>query len=193
MKHSSVGVSIALAICFGCSTAMSQTPIPHVAAAISPSPGIVVAGRLKPEDIAQLKDAGIEQIIDLTPDDETPDFDEANAVRSAGLDYSNLPVRDATDLTRENVIAFDRMMRDAKKPVLVHCASGNRVGAMAALRSAWVDGKSEEDAIAIGKAWGLKGLEPQVRERIRSLRGSGAEASIHSDTEPPSYDCCTTG
>jgi len=157
---------------------MSQTSIPQLTAAVSPAPGVVAAGRLKAEDMAQLKEAGIEHVIDLTPDDETPDFDEANAVRSAGIDYSNLAVRGAADLTRENVIAFDRMMSDTKRPVLVHCASGNRVGAMAALRAAWVEGKSEEDAIAIGKAWGLKGLEPQVRERIRSTPDpqSGASA-----------------
>ena len=171
MKYS-FALSVALSAWFFCTPSMSQTSIPQVAAAVSPAPGIVSAGRLKPEDIARLKDAGIEHVVDLTPDDETPDFDEANAVRSAGIDYSNLPIRGAADLTRESVIAFDRMMSTAKRPVLVHCASGNRVGAMAALRAAWVEGQSEEDAIATGKAWGLKGLEPQVRERIRSVHGS---------------------
>jgi protein tyrosine phosphatase (PTP) superfamily phosphohydrolase (DUF442 family) len=82
--------------------------------------------------------------------------------------YSNLPLRGAADLTRENTIAFDELMRTAQRPVLVHCSSANRVGAIAALRAAWVDGKSEEESIAIGKAWGLKGLEPDVRERIRA-------------------------
>lgn len=167
MKTPIIAVSMALSLGFGCMSSMSQTSIPQVAAAISPSPGVVSAGRLKPEDIVRLKDAGIEYVIDLTPDDETPDFNEAKAVRSAGIDYSNLPVRGAADLTRANVIAFDQLMRNATRPVLVHCASGNRVGAMAALRAAWVEGKSEEDAITIGKAWGLKALEPQVRERIR--------------------------
>jgi len=52
------------------------------------------------------------------PDDEPPDFDEANAVRSAGVEYSNLPVRGAEDLTRQNVIVFDQMMRNAKGAVL---------------------------------------------------------------------------
>jgi len=138
---------------------------------------MVAAGRLKPQDMEQLKNAGIRHVIDLTPDDETSDFDEANAVRSAGIGYSNLPVRGAADLTRENVIAFDRMIRSTKRPVLVHCGSGNRVGAMAALRAAWIEGKREQDAIAIGNAWGLKGLEPQVRERIRSPGDSKRDSS----------------
>jgi uncharacterized protein (TIGR01244 family) len=127
----------------------------------------VTAGRLKPEDITQLHQAGIVHVIDLTPDAETPDFDEASVVEAAGIRYSNLPVGGAIDLTFQNVVAFDKTMRDAKRPVLVHCASGNRVGAMAALRAAWIDGKSEDEALMIGKAWGLKGLEAEVRERIR--------------------------
>lgn len=173
MKNSAIPVLIVLTAFASCTTTNLQTEVPQLADAVSPASGVVAAGRLKPEDIARLKEAGIAHVIDLTPDAETPEFDEANAVRSAGISYSNLPLRGAADLTRENVIAFDQMMRNAERPVLVHCASGNRVGAMAALRAAWIEGKSEEDAIAIGSAWGLKGLEPQVRERIRTHPESG--------------------
>lgn len=150
----------------GCTSAAKPADLPAVADAASPAPGIVSAGRLAPADIIRVRDAGIRHVIDLTPDAETPNFDEAAAVRAAGLVYSNLPLRGPMDLTRENVLAFDALVRDAKRPVLVHCASGNRVGAMAALRAAWVDGKPAEEAIAIGKAWGLKGLEVEVRRRI---------------------------
>lgn len=149
---------------------MKQTQIPPIANAVSPTAGVVSAGRLKPEDIGHLKEAGIVHVINLAPHEETPDFDEAGAVQSAGINYSSLPIRGGADLTRENVVAFDRLLRSAKQPVLVHCASGNRAGAMAALRAAWLEGKSEEEAIAIGKAWGLKSLEPQVRERLESNR-----------------------
>lgn len=120
------------------------------------------------DDIARVRDAGIRQVIDLIPDAETPDFDEAAGVSAAGLAYSNLPLRGAAALTRENVIAFDALVRKAKRPVLVPCASGNYVGAMAALRAAWVEGKPAEEAIAIGKAWGLKGLQAELRRRIES-------------------------
>ena len=164
----STTVLVALSALVGCSAIGQPHELPQVADAVAPAEGVVAAGRLKPDDIERLQHAGIRYVIDLTPDAETPDFDEAEAIRSAGLGYSNLPLRGASDLTRENTIAFDRMLRDAKRPVLVHCASGNRVGAMAALRAAWVEGKSEEEAVAIGKAWGLKSLESQVRERIRN-------------------------
>lgn len=154
--------------CAGCTTPGAPTALPAIADAVSPTPGVVSAGRLDAEDVGRVKVAGIRHVIDLTPDAETPDFDEAAAVRAAGMAYSNLPLRGGADLTRENVDAFDRMLRDARRPVLVHCASGNRVGAMAALRAAWIEGRPAEDAIGIGKAWGLKGLEAEVRRRIEA-------------------------
>ena len=153
----------------GCATTSEPVKRAAVADALYPAPGFVAAGRLQAADVERLRGAGIRHVIDLTPDAETPDFDEAAAVRAAGLDYSNLPLRDATDLTRDNVLAFDALVRGAKQPVLVHCASGNRVGAMAALRAAWIDGKPLEEAVAIGKQWGLKGLEGEVRQRIESV------------------------
>lgn len=156
------------ALAGGCATTAAPAPLPAIADAVAPVPGIVSAGRLQPGDIARVREAGIRHVIDLTPDAETPDFDEAAAVRAAGLGYSNLPLRGPMDLTRENALAFDALVRGAPRPVLVHCASGNRVGAMAALRAVWVEGKPVEEAIAIGKAWGLRGLEAEVRRRIES-------------------------
>ena len=40
------------------------------------------------------------------------------------------------------------------------------VGAMMALKAKFVDGKSNEEALAIGKACGLKALEPAVKEAL---------------------------
>jgi hypothetical protein len=37
---------------------------------------------------------------------------------------------------------------------------------MAALRAAWIDGATPGGALATGRAWGLKGLEPTVRELL---------------------------
>jgi uncharacterized protein (TIGR01244 family) len=169
MRHI-VNVPITLLILLSallvCSTARSE--VPQVANALTPESGVIAAGRLQPGDIAGLQQAGIRHVVDLTLDAETPNLDEAKLVQAAGMRYSNLPLRGAADLTRENVIAFDELMRSTERPVLVHCSSANRVGAIAALRAAWIEGKSEEESIAIGKAWGLKALEPDVRERIRS-------------------------
>jgi rhodanese-related sulfurtransferase len=56
------------------------------------------------------------------------------------------------------------MLAEAKDgKVLLHCASGNRVGAMLALRARWLQGKSADEAMAIGKASGMTGLAADVK------------------------------
>lgn len=166
MKPSRALLLLVPGLIAACATRPALVAIPDVPHVRSPAPGVVAAGRLGPSDIERVRASGVRRVIDLTPDAETPDFDEAAAVRAAGLAYANLPLRGAADLTRENVRAFDALLRDAHQPVLVHCASGNRVGAMAALRAAWVEGRSGDEAVAIGRAWGLTGLEAEVRRRL---------------------------
>lgn len=136
----------------------------------TPAAGIRSGGRITVADLPALRAAGITRVIDLTPDAETPQFDEAAAVRGAGLDYANLPIAGPQDLDREAVREFDALLAQSRAPVLVHCASGNRVGALAALRAAWLHGADEEAALAEGRRWGLTGLEPVVRERLQRSR-----------------------
>lgn len=158
-----------------CATGPGAAPMPELANLAAPEPGVYSAGRVAPDDIARLRAAGIEHVVDLTTPGESPDFDEGAAARAAGLAYSNLPLDGAAGLTPENVQAFDALLRAADGPVLVHCASGNRVGAMAALRAAWIDGRDADEAIAIGRQWGLKGLEEEVRRRIDDVPANAAE------------------
>jgi uncharacterized protein (TIGR01244 family) len=159
-------LALALAGCAAISPSLSEMPaLPHLAA---PAPGVFTSGRLTDVDVASIQHSGIREVIDLSLDSETPDFDEAAAARSRGLLYRNLPIQGAGGLSLENVKEFDALLRSAKRPVLVHCASSNRVGAIAALKAAWLDGASTEQAIAIGKSWGLKGLEAEVRTRIEA-------------------------
>src|SRR5690606_37364454 len=127
--------------------AFAGEPVAGIDGALAPAPGVIVTGRLEANDIDTLRGAGIRHVIDLTLDAETPDFDEATTVRAAGMRYANLPVRAAADLTLENARALDALLAKADRPLVVHCASGNRVGALVALRAAWVEGHSPEQAI----------------------------------------------
>jgi len=151
-----------------CSGSPSRPEMPDLLNRASPETDVLTGGQPDAADLVKLGKSGFRQVIDLRQDAETPDFDEAKAARDAGLSYASLPIAGAAGLTRENVQAFDRLLADAQRPVLVHCASGNRVGAMAALRAAWIEGHSPEDAIAIGKRWGLKALEPTVRALLEA-------------------------
>ena len=98
----------------------------------NPAPNIATAGAVQSTDIAVIAGAGIRHVIDLRVDGETPDFDEAVAVRAAGMAYHNLPIRGAEDLTPDNAAHFDRLIHEAgAAPTLIHCTSSNRVGALA--------------------------------------------------------------
>ena len=145
------------------------------------APNFVASGRLEAGDIAALRKAGIRTVIDLSDDEETPDFDEATAVGDAGMAYRNLPIDGGNGLTRENVERFDKLVAAAgDTPTLIHCGSSNRVGALVAMRAALIEGQSLEAAIETGRSWGLKGLEPIVREQLAAVsartRSAGGKA-----------------
>ena len=70
----------------------------------------------------------------------------------------------AGDLSLENARALKQLLDNAGHPVLVHCASGNRVGALLALAAADSGEMAADAAIEFGRAAGLTGAEPRVRE-----------------------------
>lgn len=150
--------------------AMTQVPASALEGFVQPAEGLHAGGRIHATDLPALSAANVRHVIDLTPDEETPDFDEAAAVRAAGLRYDNLPISGPDDLTVANVIAFDRLLEGREGTTLVHCASGNRVGALAALRAAWLHGADDQSAVEEGRRWGLRGLEGEVRKRLDRQR-----------------------
>jgi uncharacterized protein (TIGR01244 family) len=138
-----------------------------------------VSGQPSGEALAKLGAAGVRTVIDLRPDQETPALDERAIVEKSGVRYRSLPIASRADLTRENVAMFDRMLNESQPgTVLMHCASGNRVGAMMALRARWVQGKGADEALAIGKQSGLAGLASDVQQLLASPDAvSGASAA----------------
>ena len=88
-------------------------------------------------------------------------------MRAAGLAYHALPIASGDDLDRVRVAHFAELLQThAGQPLLIHCASANRVGALVALHAAWHQGMAAEEAIALGRRAGLLGLEPCVRELL---------------------------
>lgn len=137
--------------------------------ALRPSPDTVCCGRVDTACLIAAKVSGVDRVIDLLPESECAGFDEAAACAELGLHYARLPISGAADLSRENVSAFDYLLgAPPAAKVLVHCASGNRVGAIYALRAGWLQGKSLPEALALGRAHGLSKLEPVVAQLLQS-------------------------
>lgn len=125
------------------------------------------SGQPTPEQLPEIKAAGITHIINLRPAAEDLNFSEAPAAKALGLNYQELPIAGAADLTLANAKALDALLAAAgDAPTLIHCASSNRVGALMSLRAAWVLGKSTDEALATGRAYGLTAMEPIVQKLL---------------------------
>ena len=127
---------------------------------------LAAAGQPGRDDWVRLRRAGLRSVVNLRPPSEQPGEDEGDDVRDAGLSYASLPVRGPADLDRGHVAQLHALLSSLPAPVLVHCASGNRVGALLALRAAWCLGADGEQALRTGRAAGLASLEPRVRELL---------------------------
>jgi len=128
----------------------------------TPSPDLLTCGMPNAQDLQNAQKAGFKTIINLCPTQETP-REEPAAVVSLGMQYFNIPVAGPGDLNEANARQLGEIINNCDHhPVLIHCMSGNRVGALIALKAFFVDGKQPREALNEGLAAGLKALEPAV-------------------------------
>lgn len=141
---------------------------PLVPEARRPRPDLITGGQPGPEAWADLAARGVTTVVNLRPDAELEGRDAEAEVEQAGMAYHAIPVSGAADLDAANAARLWHLVEAADGPVLVHCASGNRVGALLALGAAWEGGVAPEQALEFGRAAGLTSprLEEQVRERL---------------------------
>lgn len=135
----------------------------------SPAPQLLTAGQPTADDFRTMAAAGLKHVVNLRPPAEDAGFDEAALAAQLGLRYTLIPVAGPADITEDNARKLDAALAAAPgEPTLVHCASSNRVGALFALRAAWVQGRSTEDALAFGRTAGLTKMEPLVQQVLAS-------------------------
>jgi uncharacterized protein (TIGR01244 family) len=130
--------------------------------------GVLSGGQPTPEQIEAAARAGFRTVINLRTPQETGFEWERDTVERLGMSYVQIPVAGARGLTRDNVERIDAALGAALEqgPVLLHCASGNRIGAVLAVREAWLRDADTEAALAFGLASGLTRLEPATRELL---------------------------
>lgn len=127
-----------------------------------PLDGVGAAGQPAEGSLAQLANAGYRTLVDLRAPDEPRGFDEASAAERAGLRYVPMPVTQYT-LNDEVFDRFRDLMRDpANRPVLVHCASSNRVGALLLPYFLLDERRPSDEAIAMAHGAGLR--SPQLAQ-----------------------------
>ncbi len=118
-------------------------------------------------DLAHAKTLGARAVLDLRPAAEGSASADAQRVAAAGFTPLRIAIAGAAGFTPDNVRAFALAVDDpAQVPLLVHCGTGNRVGALAALKAVWHDGLAADAAIALGRAAGLTKAEAAVRTAL---------------------------
>jgi len=132
--------------------------------------GILLAGQPSAEALEQASLDGLQTVIDLRREEETPDLDEAALVNGLGMNYVQRQVGRPDDLTPELFAEMRTLLANSKKPLLLHCASSNRVGAVWLVYRATEGGLTIEEATAEAQMVGLrsKALMERALEYVRS-------------------------
>jgi uncharacterized protein (TIGR01244 family) len=145
--------------------AQAPDPTAGLMNAAQPLPGVTTSGQPDEASLDKLAEAGYVAVIDLRAASEDRGFDEESAVESLGMKYIALPISGGDGITFENASLLDETLSGIDGPVLLHCASSNRVGALLSLREL-MHGASTDEALRLGTEAGLSSLRPIVEARL---------------------------
>lgn len=164
------GLVITLAFLFSLDTlAGDGIDWPAIEGAQNPRAEWLVTGQPQPHELVAAHRAGARHVVNARGLGEFDQWDEKALVNELGLNYHHVPIGSPEDLDREAIESFDRILAEiGDEPALMHCASGNRIGALFALRAGWLQGKDDDTAIEIGRKHGLTALEDHVRRALET-------------------------
>jgi uncharacterized protein (TIGR01244 family) len=198
-------MALALVIAIGCSTqtaneappsstveSVEQTPVASAqnelreaelgrAAPAHVVGNVYLAGQPSPDDLPALAERGIRTVVSLRRPGEL-DWDEAAAVRAAGMEFVSVPFSGPEDLTDD---VFDRVRHELRErsdePLVLHCARSNRVGAVWMVHRVLDQSVEIDAALAEAKNAGLR--TPELMERAKDyIRREQAEAAVATPT-----------
>lgn len=129
-----------------------------------PYPWLVTGGQPSADGLEALAKAGICDVFDLRGAGEPRGFDEAAVARSMQLNYLSIPVTPA-DFSDAKFTAFRHHLiaHGPQKPMFIHCAGGNRVGAALLPWLVLDKGLSYDSALEIARTVGL--TNPELTKR----------------------------
>lgn len=128
------------------------------------------------EDFVALSAMGVKTVVNLRTEQEMAevDFDEEAVAHEAGMNYFNIPIgRSQPDEGTLNLL--HSLIEDPdRRPMLIHCASSNRVGYLWATYRGQRTGLTAEEALEEGKSAGLR--SPVLMEWVRDTLGADPTA-----------------
>lgn len=157
MRSASFAASLStLALVLIASIAVAEQKDHGLRGARHPAPGVLFGGQPTEDQLKAMAADGLSFVLDLRAEGENRGFDEPAALQSLDVPYLNVPV-DADRLALpETFERFIEAMDEVDGPVLVHCASGNRVGALYYAYLVAGKGVDREEARTRAKENGLR-------------------------------------
>ena len=135
----------------------------------APESDVLSAGQPTEEQFKIMADLGVKHVINLRTPGEDAGFDEKMAVEALGMSYSNIPVSVGEGgINYDNSQSLQELLNEfGDEGVVVHYATGNRVGALISL-SVFKDGASLDNSIQEGSRWGMTSerLQQVVRDTL---------------------------
>jgi len=165
-----------LAACFWCTSCAYKEPVRKPAEIVTeaeelgvlnvhaPFPDVLTCGQPTREQFVKLSKDGYRTFINMRMPEEEGTGWERKLSGELSVRYYAIPMKGAEGLTEPNAIELAEALDESRGPVVAFCKSGNRAGSLFALKAYYVDGKSAQKSLAIGKSAGVTKLEPALRE-----------------------------
>ncbi|MBL4583772.1 MAG: hypothetical protein JKX83_04050 [Pseudomonadales bacterium] len=145
----------------------SPTPALSIRNAKQPFPGILTGGQPSSAQLSAAKRLGYKTVISLRARVETGLWNEGSTVEELGMKYVSIPVKGIAGLTAQNAKTLIQALADpADYPILLHCGSGDRVGALLAIDAGINQGIASQQALKVGRSAGLNRLEGAVKQLL---------------------------
>lgn len=121
------------------------------------------------DDFPRIADEGFRSVVSLQTrgeDQKLPIAEERKAAESAGLAFHHHAV-EGKDLDDATVDGFRDALSELPKPILLHCASGKRSGALAMMHLASERGMSGDETLEKAASMGFECDTPELESFVR--------------------------
>ncbi|GJL76077.1 MAG TPA: protein tyrosine phosphatase family protein [Nitrosomonas sp.] len=154
-------------VLFSCAAFAERIPFGHQVSTVQnynrAAPQVATSGLIGDGGAPLLAAHGFKTVIDMRTTNEGTREEKA-LVEGAGMVYVNIPMTVA-NISDEHLEAFTKAIKQSPKPILVHCGSGNRAGAIwAGYRIS--QGIDPEEALREGRQAGMR---PPLEEKVREV------------------------
>lgn len=143
-------------------------PLPAPELAIGGVPHRFILTQPDAGQLAGLKSAGVDVVVNFRKPAEHPQYDEQGAVAGTGMTYCNLAYSGAAEITDELLDSARAAIKAADEKgdtAAMHCRTGNRIG------PGWASYRTLDKGVpieqAIGEAKAMQMLDPLMESRTR--------------------------